>query len=372
MSLAFNHDGSKIVSGWYNETICVWDVATGQCIKEIKGKSTLIVVDFNHDGSKILSVCKNAIKIWDVDTWKCILKINKERDVDEFTCAAFNHDGSRIVSGSGNVGTTIKIWNVESGKSILSFECQGFVESVEFNHDGSLVAIAQRHTWKNWKEWEGIIIWNVNTNKVILKKDVKCIQSVTFNYNGSLIASGSGIGPITSGASEKKIRVWNVATGECISTFKCNGPVQSIDFNHNGSLIAAGQWDGIQVWDVNTGKVIFQKDSKKKLFSVKFNHDGSRLAFVDDNDSRKISVWDTSSDVIELPCKHQFHTGCICKFLADWEADERVLKLSGMQKSVETKPFCPLCKVKLDLKIKEKCPTEEYKKQVYEKLDMHT
>ena len=38
-SVAFNHDGTKIVSGSYDKKVCVWDAATGAVEQTLVGHS---------------------------------------------------------------------------------------------------------------------------------------------------------------------------------------------------------------------------------------------------------------------------------------------------------------------------------------------
>lgn len=38
-SVAFNHDSSLIVSASQDQTICIWDVLTGECLKLIQDLS---------------------------------------------------------------------------------------------------------------------------------------------------------------------------------------------------------------------------------------------------------------------------------------------------------------------------------------------
>ena len=74
-SVAFNHDGTKIVSGSEDKTIRVWNVDTGECILTLKGHTDYVKsVAFNHDGTKIVSGSDDkTIRVWNVDTGECIL-----------------------------------------------------------------------------------------------------------------------------------------------------------------------------------------------------------------------------------------------------------------------------------------------------------
>ena len=55
-SVAWNHDGSKIVSGSSDKTVKVWDAVSGRgLLQTLKGHtSTVTSVAFNHDGSNNL------------------------------------------------------------------------------------------------------------------------------------------------------------------------------------------------------------------------------------------------------------------------------------------------------------------------------
>ena len=59
-----------------------------------------------------------------------------------------------------------------------------------------------------------------------------CVNSVAFNPNGSLLASGS---------NDKTIKLWNLETKTKIATLKGHDHwVNSVAFNPNGTLLASG------------------------------------------------------------------------------------------------------------------------------------
>ena len=63
----------------------------------------------------------------------------------------------------------------------------------------------------------------------------RSVNSVAFNHNGTLLASGS---------YDNTIKLWNVETKTEIATFReHNGSVSSIAFNHNGTLLSSGSKD---------------------------------------------------------------------------------------------------------------------------------
>ena len=68
-SIAFNSDGSKLVSGGADTTVRIWAVATGkEAVGPLTGHSqSVFSVAFSHDGVKLCSGCGDTmILLWDV------------------------------------------------------------------------------------------------------------------------------------------------------------------------------------------------------------------------------------------------------------------------------------------------------------------
>ena len=55
-SVAFSPDGKQVVSGSHDETIRLWDAATGAALQTLKGYSGLVIsVAFSSDGKQVVS-----------------------------------------------------------------------------------------------------------------------------------------------------------------------------------------------------------------------------------------------------------------------------------------------------------------------------
>ena len=109
-------DGSRLFSGSDDNTIKVWDVATGACLQTLEGHADAVYsVCVSADGSRLFSGSDdNTIKVWDVATGACLQTLEGHADAVYSVCVSA--DGSRLFSGSGD--KTIKV----SGKIQLSYQ----------------------------------------------------------------------------------------------------------------------------------------------------------------------------------------------------------------------------------------------------------
>ena len=55
-SVAFSSDGTQVVSGSYDNTVRIWDVATGDIAHILRGHQDWVTsVAYSHDGSQVVS-----------------------------------------------------------------------------------------------------------------------------------------------------------------------------------------------------------------------------------------------------------------------------------------------------------------------------
>ena len=77
-SLDLSPDGRWALSGHFDETLCLWDISTGKCVRIFEGDTdseecTVNSVAISPDGRFVLSgSCDNTIRLWDIFTGKCI------------------------------------------------------------------------------------------------------------------------------------------------------------------------------------------------------------------------------------------------------------------------------------------------------------
>ncbi|MBC5797544.1 trypsin-like peptidase domain-containing protein [Sphaerospermopsis sp. LEGE 00249] len=275
-SVAFSPDGQTLASGSYDNTIKLWDVATGKSIATLTGHSYLVnSVAFSPDGKTLASGSgDDTIKLWDVATGKSIATLTGHSEW--VNSVAFSPDGKTLASGS--LDNTIKLWDVATGKSIATLTGHSSrVISVAFSPDGKTLASG---SFDNT-----IKLWDVPTGKSIatLTGHSDGVSSVAFSPDGKTLASGS---------FDNTIKLWDVATGREIATLTGHSTlVISVAFSPDGKTLAFGSHDNtIKLWDVATGKSIATLTGhSESVYSVAFSPDGKTL--VSGSGDGTIKIW---------------------------------------------------------------------------------
>ena len=321
-SVAFNHDGTMIVSGSGDNTIRVWDVSTGVCLSTLKGHTGDInSVAFNHDGTKIVSASgdffdfsnrgDNTVRVWNVSTGVCLSTLKGHtRSVNS---VAFNHDGTKVVSASSD--KTIRVWNVTTGECLSTLKGHtSSINSVAFNADDTKIVSASNdktiRVWNVSSEVTVLIIKNIASTYIDDQASEDGFNSVALSPDGTKIVSASGVTIFEESRSiwgpdvienNNAIRIWDISTGECLSTLKGHtSSVNSVAFNHDGTKIVSGSNDETtRIWDVSTGVCLstlktlhayVRHTNLGAVNSVAFNHDGTKIvSALRDN---TIRLWD--------------------------------------------------------------------------------
>ena len=178
----------------------------------------------------------NTIRLWDVATGKHIKTLTGHKDPVGSVC--FSPDGHLLASGSWD--TTVQLWDVITGEHVRTLTGHtSQVNSVSFSSDSHLFASGSS---------DGTVrLWDLETGKQIkiLTGHTSAVNSVSFNSGRRILASGS---------RDKTVRLWDILTGKYITTLTGHTySVQSVSFSPDGKIIASASEDGtVLLWEISS------------------------------------------------------------------------------------------------------------------------
>ncbi len=151
-----------------------------------------------------------------------------------------------------------------------------WIENFAVSHNGKYVATCSVDFT--------IKLWDYRTKKElrVYKGHKGSVNAIGFSPNDSLLVSGS---------TDTDIKIWNVATGDCIITIDSmfNRELNDVCFSPDGRLIAGCSNNGICAFDIYSKKIIPGYELTSSVIKLKFFPDGKKLASIEADSS--FSVW---------------------------------------------------------------------------------
>ncbi len=284
----YHPDGDLIATGDANGDVSLWQIADGQRIAVYQGHTNWTrALAFSPDGNILVSSSEDCtVRLWDVRSGRQLAMLGPH--THPFRGMVFSQDGQRLVIASDDCLIRIydfpKLIADTSLLQAIDRHCiqilrghTNWVFSVKYSPDESRLASASA---------DGTVrIWDVATSE--------CVQILPHeHWVIRTLFSPDGRDLIVSGMSAT-IYIWNPVDGQLTQTLTGHSDwVWSIDLSADGqTLISTGEDRTIRMWDLRTGsdRTIFRAH-QDRIWTVALAPDDRHA--VTGSEDRTIKIWD--------------------------------------------------------------------------------
>lgn len=283
LGVAFNDDGTLGLSNTMENLIVLWDVSTGEVIREFDTPiENLRRASFSVDGSLAVSGASDGtLQIWDVETGELLHMLDGHNGT--VNAVAFSPDGTQIISGGSD--RDVCLWDVQTGELLLILEAneddplQGTIQSVAMSPDGTQAVSGGANS--------EIVIWDVEVGVEMMRlseDNTGSVMTVAYSPDGEYILSGGSTGGDI-------LQLWDAETGELQQNFVGHGGViyQAVFDSHDNMIISSSQDTTVRLWTYDGIEVQRFTGHSRGVTSVAFSMNGQRALSADMNQT--VRVW---------------------------------------------------------------------------------
>jgi WD40 repeat protein/tRNA A-37 threonylcarbamoyl transferase component Bud32 len=267
-AVAFSPDDKLLASGSADQTIKLWDAASGKELFTLKGHAGRVTgVAFSPNSKRLASAgADRTVRLWETATGKEMLSM--QGHTAAVNCVAFSTDARHVATGSDD--QTVRVWDIQTGQAVTVFKGHSHaIRGVAFYPDGALLVSGSYGDIKVWQRVNGEVLTDLGgmasclalsadgkrlaivtrrrgpwlmISEVDAHKVTKVIGSIGSQMAGSVtqVALSPDAAYVATSGSDRTVRVWDIKVRKEVAVLHTQDGARTVAFSPDGSRLAAG------------------------------------------------------------------------------------------------------------------------------------
>ncbi len=272
-AVAISPDGKWLASGSSDQTVKLWEMATGTLLGSLRHGYVVNAITISSDGAWLASAGDDGtVRLWDGKT-------GAQRGAWSgqgyaIFAAVFSPD-AKLLAAAGK-DRSVFVWRTGNGDRVHTLDGHtGDIYALAFSPDGKFLASAGAD--------KKIRIWNVANGQetATLPGHKDKVLALVYSPDGKWLASGD---------TGEAIRIWDAAAGAHLRTLANNPSVLSLAYSPDSRWLAAGLADKtIRLFDKDGTVVQTLNGHQDYVQALAFSADGAAL--VSGSRDKSVKIW---------------------------------------------------------------------------------
>jgi len=270
-SLGFCGDASRLVLGWDDGSVWLWNSATAACVELPPHRRPVTAVAATRDGRLVATAAEDGVVRW----WDPTAgSPRNERRFPNACLLCFSADGTKLACGAGN--GQVEIWDVAQGAVVGRPEGHTYIiQALEFSSDDRTLIVNSPSVTQ---------VWDVPRRQELARLD-------TSPFMQEAVAFCSGGRQVILVDDHETIIRCELATGRRLETVAGRRRVERAAFSPAARVLAVASWNGeIRIRDAAAPTTVATlRHLGPKATAMAFSPDGQSLAAAGADGS--VRVW---------------------------------------------------------------------------------